>query len=420
MKRRISDMLDNLQDNSVELSNSMSLSSDRIKELTMQKIDKKEKKRSRIFPRVFVAAAIIATLAMTAVAAEEVFGAGDWFREILNLELQERAKNMPDGRTVQETISQEQIEIVNELGKSFSPQIQTSEGTTVTMTAAYGDDYMLHLYLQVEAPEGTVLPDDILYTFYDHNVDIDYTDPDHWASLKPGKDAPYDSIGRFIDMEALPDEEPIDNKKDFHVTIKGQPGTMPKFNDGYSKFFNMTGIYEQVVNVDGDQDGYVQLAPGDFSFDVGIVNEVDSIELDVAGLTYGGRKTRSWTHDSPCLNLCEPELTGEKDPETGLPIHAEEWNYEVTVRKLILSSLSAEWEVQYTTDDEQKGFGLEFDVIMKDGTRAIWAAGGMGMSNDGNVSNGVSHFAVPIEMDQVDYILIGDSEIGSTHKVYLP
>ena len=217
MKRRISDMLDNLQDNSVELSNSMSLSSDRIKELTMQKIDKKEKKRSRIFPRVFVAAAIIATLAMTAVAAEEVFGAGDWFREILNLELQERAKNMPDGRTVQETISQEQIEIVNELGKSFSPQIQTSEGTTVTMTAAYGDDYMLHLYLQVEAPEGTVLPDDILYTFYDHNVDIDYTDPDHWASLKPGKDAPYDSIGRFIDMEALPDEEPIDNKKDFHV-----------------------------------------------------------------------------------------------------------------------------------------------------------------------------------------------------------
>jgi len=420
MKRRISDLLDHYSDDTIAMKNSTPLSSDRIKELTMQKIDKKEKKGRRILPRIFVAAAIIATLTMTAFAAEEVFGAGDWFREILNLELQERAEDMPEDREIQETISEEQIEIINELGKSFSPQVQTSEGTTVTMLAAYADDYVLHLYLQVEAPEGTILPDGILYTFYDHNVDIDYDDPDHWASLKPGKDAPYDSVGRFIDMEALPDEDPTDNKKDFHVTIKGQPGTKPKFNDGYSKFFNMTGIYEQVVNVDGDQDGYVQLAPGNFSFDVGLINEVEQYELDVAGLTYGGHKTRSWTHDSPCLNLCEPKLTGETDSETGLPIHAEEWNYEVTVRKLILSSLSAEWEVQYTTDDEQKAFGLEFDVIMKDGTSAVNSVGGVGMSDDGSISKGVSNFAVPIDMEQVDYILIGDPEIGSTHKVYLP
>jgi len=420
MKRRISDLLDHYSDDTIAMKNSTPLSSQRIKELTMQKIDKKEKKGRRILPRIFVAAAIIATLTMTAFAAEEVLGAGDWFRAILNLELQERAKDMPEDREIQEIISEEQIEIINELGKSFSPQMQTSQGTTVTMLAAYGDAYVLHLYLQVEAPEGTFLPDGILYEFCDHNVDIDYDDPDHWASLKPGKDAPYDSIGRFIDMEALPDEDPTDNKKDFHVTIKGQPGTLPRFNDGYSKFFNMTGIYEQVVNVDGDQDGYVLLAPGEFSFDVGIINEVEQYELDVAGLTYGGHKTRSWTHDSPCLNLCEPKLTGETDSETGLPIHAEEWNYEVTVRKLILSSLSAEWEVQYTTDDEQKAFGLEFDVIMKDGTSAVNSVGGVGMSDDGSISKGVSNFAVPIDMEQVDYILIGDPEIGSTHKVYLP
>lgn len=367
-----------------------------------------------------MAAAIIATLTMTAFAAEEIFGAGDIFRDILNEQLALEAEKDNLEKAIQETISEAQVEIINELGKSFSPQVQTSEGTTVTMLAAYADDYVLHLYLQVEAPEGTILPDGILYTFYDHNVDIDYDDPDHWASLKPGKDAPYDSISRFINMEALPDEDPTDSKKDFHVTIKGQPGTKPKFNDGYSKFFNMTGIYEQVVNVDEDQDGYVQLAPGNFSFDVGLINEVEHYELDVAGLTYGGHKTRSWTHDSPCLDLCEPELTGETDPETGLPIHSEEWNYEVTVRKLILSSLSAEWEVQYTTDDEQKAFGLEFDVIMKDGTSAVKGVGGVGMSDDWSISKGVSNFAVPIDMEQVDYILIGDPEIGSTHKVYLP
>lgn len=420
MKRRISDLLDHCYDESIEMNNSMPLSSQRIKELTMQKIDKKEKTGKRILSRMFVAAAIIATLTMTAFAAEEVLGAGDWFREILNLELQEKAKDMPDDKTIQETVSDEQVEIINKLGSSFHPLTQTSEGTTVTMTAVYGDAFVLHLYMQVEAPEGTILPDDILYTFYDPNVDIDYSDPNHWASLKPGKDAPYDSISRFIDMEALPDENPTDNKKDFHVTIKGQPGTKPKFNDGYSKFFNMTGIYEQVPNVDGDIDGYVQLAPGEFSFDVGIINEVESVELDVAGLTYGGHKTRSWTHDSPCHPLCESKLTGETAPETGLPIHSEEWNYEVTVQKLILSSLSAEWEVRYTCDNEQMGFGLQFDVIMKDGTSAVRGVGSMGMSDDGSISNGVSNFAVPIDLEQVDYILIGDPEINSTHKVHLP
>lgn len=420
MKRRISDLLDHYSDDTIAMENSASLSSQRIKELTMQKIDKKAKKGRRILSRILVAAAIIATLTMTAFAAEEIFGAGDIFRDILNEQLALEAEKDNLEKAIQETISEAQVEIINELGKSFSPQVQTSEGTTVTMLAAYADDYVLHLYLQVEAPEGTILPDGILYTFYDHNVDIDYDDPDHWASLKPGKDAPYDSISRFINMEALPDEDPTDSKKDFHVTIKGQPGTKPKFNDGYSKFFNMTGIYEQVVNVDEDQDGYVQLAPGNFSFDVGLINEVEHYELDVAGLTYGGHKTRSWTHDSPCLDLCEPELTGETDPETGLPIHSEEWNYEVTVRKLILSSLSAEWEVQYTTDDEQKAFGLEFDVIMKDGTSAVKGVGGVGMSDDWSISKGVSNFAVPIDMEQVDYILIGDPEIGSTHKVYLP
>ena len=420
MKRRISDMLDNYQDDSVELNNGTPLSSQRIKELTMQRIEKKEKKGRRILPRIFVAAAIIATLTMTAVAAEEVFGAGDWFREILNSELRERAEDLPEDYAIPTEISEKQLEIISELGQAFQPQTQTSQGTTVTMTAAYGADYVLHLYLQVEVPEGCVLPDDILYVFYDPDVEIDYSDPDYWSQLKPGKDAPYDSIGRFVDTEALPDADPTDNKKDFHVTIKIQPGTQPKFNDGYSKFFNMTGIYEQVVNVDGDRDGYVLIAPGAFSFDVGIINEVEHIQLDVEGLTYGGYKTRIWTHDSPCLNLCEPELTGETDPETGLPIHFEDYTYQVVVEKLVLSTLSAEWQVRYSCDNERKAFGLEFEVVMKDGTRAVPGAGGIGMSDDGAVTSGVTDFAVPIDLDQVDYILIGDPEINSTHKVYLP
>ena len=57
---------------------------------------------------------------------------------------------------------------------------------------------------------------------------------------------------------------------------------------------------------------------------------------------------------------------------------------------------------------------------MKDGTSAVRGVGSMGMSDDGSISNGVSNFAVPIDLEQVDYILIGDPEINSIHKVYLP
>ena len=280
----------------------------------MSKIEnKQEKKGKRMAFRLLVIAAAISLITMTAFAAEEYFNVGEIIRGMFR-----------------EDFSDSQAEVVNQLGGDFQPETQTSEGTTVTLAAAYGDAYTLHLYLQVEAPEDTVLPDGILYDFCDWNA-IDFSAKDHWENLKPGENAPYDTISRSMDIEPLADDDPTDNKKDFHVTISGQPGTDCKFNDGYSKFFNMTGIYQQVLDVDGDEDGYVQLAPGNFSFDVGIVNEVESIQLDVDGLTYGGHKTRSWTHDSPCSPLCDEELTGETDPETGLPIHAEEWDYEVTV-----------------------------------------------------------------------------------------
>lgn len=419
MKRRISNMLDGLPAPDLEMEYSTPLSSERIKELTMSKINQKEKKGKRIAFRILVVAAVIATLTMTALAAEEIFGAGDWFRDILNVQLHESQERHQD-KEQQTQLNEEQVEIINQLGQSFQPQTQTDQGTTVTLTAAYGDAYLLHLYMQVIAPEGTVLPDDIYYTFYDHEMEIDYDDPNHWASMKPGAEAPYDTISRSIDMEPLADADPADNKKDFHITIKGQPGTPAKFNDGYAKYFNMTGIYRQIPNVDGDTDGYVQLAPGNFSFDVGIINTVETIELDVAGLTYGGYKTRTWTHDSPCLPLCEENLNGETDPETGLPIHFEDWNYEVTVERLSISSLSMDWAVSYTTDDPHRNFDLQIDVYMKDGTTVAEMGGGMGNSDDGTRAEGTSYFVVPIDLEQVDYLLIGDPEINSTHKIYLP
>lgn len=427
MKRRISDMLDGYRDQSVELKTGTPLSSERIKELTMSNIEYREKKSKRIGFRIFALAAIIATLAITAVAAEAVFGAGDWFREILKIQLQEDAERADEiGMEIRETISEGQIEVVNELGRVFEEQTQTDQGTTLTMHAAYGDAYILHLYFGVEAPEGTVLPDDICYAFYDRNTVLQDGER-RYVPLTPGEDAPYKTISQSIDIETLPDENPSDNKKDFHVVINGQAGTDCRFNDGYSKFFNIRGIYQQVLNVNGDNDGYELLAPGAFSFDVGLTGEPTVIQLEKAeGFAYGGEKTRTWTHDSECLPPCEENLTGETDPETGLPIHSETWNYEVTVKKLSISPLGVESHVEYTCDNRWRSFGLYCTVVMKDGTSPVMDKYGSGtdrpMEEDGGIGEswGISYFSIPIDLEEVDYILIGDEALGQTMKVYLP
>lgn len=417
MKRRISNLLDGIPAPNMELDQAAPLSSSRIKELTMSRIQNKNHKR--IAFRVLVAAAIVAALAMSAFAAEKIFGAGDFFRDILNQTLKENQEYVEENdldMTIRETISEGQVEVVNQLGESFVPQTFTSEGTTMTLSAAYGDAHVIHLYFKVEAPEGTVLPDGIFYQFNDYETDHD--GDGHADLLTLAEDAPYEKCGQFMDIEPLPDDDPADNKKEFHVTIKCQSGFGMKFNDGVSKYLHVNGIYEQVVDVDGDQDAYVEIAPADFAFDIGLCNDVEIIDLDVAGITYGGQKSRTWTHDSPCIELCDEELTGETDPETGLPIHAESWEYYVTVRSLSISALSAEWECEWECDDDSRSFSVRFKVFMKDGTSVMSTAG------DGDYAEtwarGTVLFETPIDLDEVDYILVGDPDIDSTYKVYLP
>ena len=418
MKRRISDLLEGIREDTVELNTQTPLSSNRIKELTMSKInsEKKTHNTKRIAFRILVAAAAISLLTVTAFAAENVFGAGDWFRDILGNRLEEDRKTVQQEGldiTLPETVSQEQIDVVNELGQVFEETSIESEGTTMTLTAAYADANVIHLYFQAEAPEGTVLPDGILYQFYDYNAE-------DWNILELPQGAPYELSGYNVEVEALPDADPTDNRKDFHVTIYTQSGMEMQFNDGVSKLYHITGIYEQVVDMDGDEDGYVCLAPGSFTFDIGIANEAKVVELDVDGLTYGGHRTRTWTHDSPCKEFCKENLTGQTDPDTGLPIHAESWDYTVTPKRLAISPLSADWACDYTCSDDRATFGLSFRVVMKDGSSPLLVDGGGSYNDEKCMSSGTNYFSTPIDLDQVDYILIGDPEINSTHKVYLP
>ena len=420
MKRKISDILDCYGDSGMELAHDAPLSSERIKELTMNKIiNKRERKNRRTGFRVLVAAAVIAALTVTAVAAEEFFSTSDWFRDILNHNLKDDRVLVQKNElelSIRETVSEGQLEVIDHLGESFQPQSYTADGTTMTLSAAYGDAHVIHLYFQVEAPEGTVLPDGILYQI--NNMEEDFNGDGHADLLTLAEDAPYQKTGHFMDIEALPDENPADNKKEFHVTLTCQPGFEMAFNDGVTKYLHVNGIFEQVVDANGDEDAFVLLALADFAFDIGLVNEMRIVELDVDGLTYGGHASESWTHDSPCQAFCAENLTGETDPETGLPVHAESWEYYVTVKSLSISELSADWTCEWICDDEQKGFSVSFKVVLKDGTTVLKED--VGGWFDTNSSRGTMLFTTPIDLDEVDYILIGDESIGSTHKVYLP
>lgn len=425
MKKRISDMMDYIHDADFEEIQQTPLSSQRIKELTMNKITNKRKPR-RVLYRIMVAAAVISALTITAVAADEVFGAGDWFRNILNIQLESDAERLRNETiALRDLVSEAQIDVVNDMGRTFEEEKQTSDGTTVIMHAAYGDASILHLYFTVEAPADVVLPDNILYSFHDGNET--YEEPeDRYISLTPGSNAPYKTISQQLDIETLPDEEPGDNQKDFHVSIYGQAGTACRFNDGYSKYFNIRGIWQQIPNVNEDEDGYELLAPGEFAFEVGLVAEAKVIELEEAkDFVYGGEKSRTWTHNSPCI-LCDEYLTGEYDPETGLPIHSETWNYEVTVKDMSISPMSVEWEVEYSCDDTSKGFGLDFCVVMKDGTTSVTGKGGSindrppYLTGGPGVASGLTYFSIPIDLAEVDYIIIGDEELGQIMKLYLP
>lgn len=398
MKRKISDILDIYQDDSVVLAVDTPLSSRRIKELTMSRVKAKRNVRHKVI-RLVAVAAIISILTVTTLAAEQIFNVGDIVRNLFD-------KNLPEN----------QVEVMNQLGGSFQPQTITSEGTTITLAAAYGDDHVLYAYLQVTAPDGAVLPDDIHYIFYDPNArnhQAKYGDEDYWEHIQIPVGNPYQYInGYVVNVAPLTDEDPGDNYKEFLLTVSAQNGQKARFNDGITKYLNIMGVYEQIDNVNGDEDGYVLLAPGSFSFDVGIVNQAEQIELDVAGLTYGGNASRTWICGfAECGSFCEGLETNGRE-------HTEYWNYSVTVRKLVISPLSAEWEIDYTTDKWGLMLGLDFAVVMKDGSRVEMVT--TAMRDGGSNSQGIYRFETPVDLEQVDYILIGDESIENIHIVYLP
>ncbi len=405
MKRKISDLLDDIQDDSIELEGVTPLSAERIKERTRRAIRRKEAPKKRWGLRLLTAAAILSLMSITAFAAENIWGAGDWFREMLNHQLAHDKVTVREHNldvTLQETISERQIQLIDELGTVFEQKTITDQGTTMTLSAAYADERVIHLYFQVTAPEGTVLPDGDYFFHSSENLDEPMLEMD-----KP--------LSCFVWVDALPDADPRDNRKDFLATIHFTVDGSVKFNDGTSKILHISGIFLHEELADGQSPK--RAAPGSFDFDIGMINQLESTPLEVKGLAYTSSETGTWSHEGPCQESCRESLTGETDPETNLPAHSKTYDYTVTMRELKFSPLSMAWSCTYAGISAEHFPGLKFRIVMKDGTSFLF--GGISSYHE-HVAEGIYYFTTPVDLSQVDYILLGDPELGDAQKVFLP
>lgn len=139
MKLRISDLLDDISAPNMELDQAAPLSSSRIKELTMSRIQNKNHKR--IAFRVLVAAAIILALSVSVFAAG---GGAVWFQKFFTEE---------NG----EVLSDEQIALI-EKNAVLIDQTETVNGYTINVESVMNDEKTLYIKLNLYAPEGVVIP----------------------------------------------------------------------------------------------------------------------------------------------------------------------------------------------------------------------------------------------------------------------
>lgn len=143
MKKRISDLMDCIHDADYELNQETPLSSQRIKELTMNKITNKRKSRHIGF-RVLVAAAVIAALTATVFAAGNVAG---WFREYF-----EKQNGEP--------LTPGQIEFIEE-NEQIVAESHAVNGWSVEMKSAITDGETGYILFSVTSPETIDLEDNL-------------------------------------------------------------------------------------------------------------------------------------------------------------------------------------------------------------------------------------------------------------------
>ena len=345
MKQNISNLMNHIPLEDLGIYGETPLSSQRIKELTMKKLKKEKCKRRSL--RIFLIAAIIASLGITAVAADRIWGVSGVRVGSFNEDLQVEA-----------------VDTIDTLGASFPGGI-TNNGATITPISVLGDDTYFHLHLRVEAPEGVTLPDGKVYQFSGMGAG-------QGIALDVPNNA-YKDKSSEVKVETLPDDDPTDNVKGFMVRWYCVDQYVDlRFNDGISKILRISGLWVQT------EDGsYQQLFTGDFAFDIGRYELVE---------------------------LAKPEVAG-------LSVLADNGEDTLTLQTMTVSPLSISYTYQGDFSESTKYPVADFVIVMRDGSEVGTENGPVRHDMLNQEYGGSVQFDQAISLDQIDYILFGDHKI---------
>lgn len=368
MAYNIYDLMDSVRDDTVSLPEDGTADLRRIKELTMKKIESQQgvrpavKKTGRV-ARGLLIAAIVAVMCTATVAAARL-GVADSFKGYFG------------------DLTAEEKQLMEEMGTTDMPAPVTSNGTTITPLAVYGDAYNYYIRLMVQAPEGTVLriPDsqtegDLMLRGTEEDGILETAGYDFSGmgySVKWEDSIPGDNVLEGVlhmDLQMLDDSAA--KKVGEHIM---------RFDDGLPKALHITGfaVYDMYLGQYGEK-----MMEGDWRFALPDLSaQAAPVEVDTSGLTV-------------------------ESTEPGRMIYLDAFRVSSTYIQVKYDSDSID-DFDAPPCEPEGGWAL----VLDDGTEVAGDDSDVGGGSYNNSHVDLYYrFAAPIDVTQVDYIRFGDQII---------
>ena len=367
MEYNIYDLMDDVRDDTVTPAPGCDEAAlRRIKELTMKKIENQQgghpavKKTGRVARGLLIAAIVAVMCTATVVAAK--LGVADSFKGYFG------------------DLTAEQKQLMEEMGTTDMQPV-TSNGTTITPLAVYGDAYHYYIRLMVQAPEGTVLriPDSQTEGVYLKLVGTEEN------GILETSDYDFGGVGYSVEWE---DSTPGDNILEGVVYLEGQMLSDDasqrvgesglRFDDGQPKWLHITRF------VLGVGDEYTEtVLEGDWRFALPDLSEQAApIEVDASGLTV-------------------------ESTQPGRMIYLDAFRISSTYIQVKYDSDSID-DFDAPPCEPEGGWAL----VLDDGTEVAGDDSDVGGGSYNNSHVDLYYrFAAPIDVTQVDHIRFGTLEI---------
>lgn len=270
------------------------------------------------------------------------------------------------------------------------PGAATSNGATMTPLAAFGGQGALYLMLEVEAPEGTVLPELGENAVYWLSGGVE---PEVRTRLETADGREREDIGYSLDVTCLEDDDPTDNK----ITLVAEVNAS---GDLAGLTLHIPGLWEW-----GSDNTYKAVFTGDFDFPISEDLGKDStVALDVVGVTAQtpwGPITMETLELSPLgirWSYRIDEATAQAAQE------AEQAAMEAPPAVMAVDEDGAATAVQVEITPS-----APLSVVLRDGTEISIAEGFYGTEDGLQVCSGA--FAAPVDLSQADHLLWGETRI---------